>query len=286
MGTFRDLVESKGKEEMNEGEVPHHQVMQKIRDGEWEAMHDVKPGRHLDIIVHHSSGKKTRKQIQVGTINEESEMNNFRDLVEAQLNELSKATLGSYIEKAHRSSINHAVSLGKKRADADDVDRFTNRHMSDKYEMRDQIKKSLGADNKSQEKDMHKVRKREYGIYLATKRLVKESISEATEKGADHYKEYGEDAHASHLMGKRSEGLADDAKTDHERYKHFSDAAGHYGDRDHAVATHLRSTGNHEAAANHYDQAYQWKHRQVQHMRSAVEAHAHHVRKSMNDLVY
>jgi len=87
-------------------------------------------------------------------------------------------------------------------------------------------------------------------------------------------------------MGKRSEGLAADSKLDHERYKHFADAAGHYADRDHAVAQHLASNGDHEGAGNHYRNAFNWKHRQVQHMRRSVEEHAHHVHKAMNSLVY
>lgn len=90
-----------------------------------------------------------------------------------ELDELSKKTLASYTKKAADSMGNAAHSLGKKSERADEVDRMTNRHMPDKYNVRDNLKKSLDADEKSQRKDRHTIGKRIVGISQATDRLSK-----------------------------------------------------------------------------------------------------------------
>ena len=91
-----------------------------------------------------------------------------------ELDELSKKTLGSYVRKAADSMGNAAHSLGKKSERSDEVDRMTNRHMPDKYNVRDNMKKALDADEKSQRKDREVIGKRMYGIKQATSRLSKD----------------------------------------------------------------------------------------------------------------
>jgi hypothetical protein len=93
-----------------------------------------------------------------------------------ELDELSKKTLGSYVRKAADSMGNAAHSLGKKSERSDEVDRMTNRHMPDKYNVRDNMKKALDADEKSQRKDREVIGKRSFGIRQATQRLTKEEV--------------------------------------------------------------------------------------------------------------
>ena len=52
------------KEIHEAAEVPHSHVQKKIKDGEWEAMHDVRVDRHLEVIDH-SNPKKPRKFVYV-----------------------------------------------------------------------------------------------------------------------------------------------------------------------------------------------------------------------------
>jgi len=91
-----------------------------------------------------------------------------------ELDELKKSTLASYVRKAADSMGNAAHSLGKKSERSDEVDRMTNRHMPDKYNVRDNMKKALDADEKSQRKDREVIGKRMYGIKQATSRLSKD----------------------------------------------------------------------------------------------------------------
>lgn len=90
------------------------------------------------------------------------------------LDELSKKTLGSYINKAANSA---ALSYGKHKeleAAADEVHRFTNRHMKNKFKEQDRIKDALGASMKDVEAHRTKAVKRIDGIAKATSRLTKE----------------------------------------------------------------------------------------------------------------
>lgn len=97
-----------------------------------------------------------------------------------QLDELSKKTLGSYVTKAaHNMAVNHGARMTKS-AEADEVDRFMNRNipggMQPKYKAVDDMKKTLGADNKSI-MDLHfKIGKRAKGIDTAVKKLTKEDV--------------------------------------------------------------------------------------------------------------
>jgi hypothetical protein len=96
------------------------------------------------------------------------------NFLQEELDELKKSTLASYVRKASDSMGNAAHSLGKKSERSDEVDRMTNRHMPDKYNVRDNMKKALDADEKSQRKDREVIGKRMYGIRQATSRLSKD----------------------------------------------------------------------------------------------------------------
>lgn len=94
---------------------------------------------------------------------------------DAELFELSKKTLGSYTRNAASSMGNAAHDLGQKKAEADEVDRMTNRNMKNKYIAQDSIKKSLEVDDDSQSKLRRTIGKRLKGIDKATARLTKEN---------------------------------------------------------------------------------------------------------------
>jgi len=110
------------------------------------------------------------------------------------LDELSKKTLGSYIEKAANSGAIHHADVVKKKETADEVDRFTNRNdMNDKYAERERIKKSLGASNADINNSYRKVSNRFTGLGRAVKRLTKEEVEELDEAiGAKDKQDEGE----------------------------------------------------------------------------------------------
>jgi hypothetical protein len=134
-----------------------------------------------------------------------------------QIDELSKKTLSSYTRKAASSMGTAAHDLGQKKAAADEVDRMTNRNMPNKYAVRDQMKKALGADHDAQSKDQNTIGKRLKGIDKATARLAKEE-SELEEKlvggqkKLDHNKNGKIDAHDFHLMRKKKKMQQEEAE--------------------------------------------------------------------------
>lgn len=103
-----------------------------------------------------------------------------------ELDELSKNTLGSYVKKAASSLSKASHDLGDKRAQSAEVDRFTNRHMPDKYNAQDKMKDNLGVSHKAQEKDVSTIVKRTKGIGSATNKLTKEQVEEIEALAAKH----------------------------------------------------------------------------------------------------
>ena len=103
-----------------------------------------------------------------------------------QLDELSKNTLGSYVRKAATSLSKASQDLGDKRAQSAEVDRFTNRHMPDKFNAQDKMKDHLGVGHKAQEKDLKTVLNRHAGIRLAANKLTKEQVEEIEMLAAKH----------------------------------------------------------------------------------------------------
>ena len=103
-----------------------------------------------------------------------------------ELDELSKATLGSYVNKAASSLSKASHDLGDKRAQAHEVDRFTNRHMDDKYNAQDKMKDQIGVGYKAQSKDVSTIVKRTKGIANAAGKLTKEQVEEIETLAAKH----------------------------------------------------------------------------------------------------
>lgn len=89
------------------------------------------------------------------------------------LDELSKTTLGNYVKKAATSmAVTHAKKV-QKDTEADEVDRFTNRHMNNKFGDQEKIKDMIGA-SQSERYDLHrKTMKRMSGIGKAADKLSK-----------------------------------------------------------------------------------------------------------------
>jgi hypothetical protein len=96
----------------------------------------------------------------------------FKELPEEfeQLDELSKATLGSYIKKAAGSAAYNAMQHGKKKAEQDEVDRITNRHMS--FGDKDKVHAALKTTHRDVEEPREKAGKRIAGINMAVKKIV------------------------------------------------------------------------------------------------------------------
>lgn len=99
-----------------------------------------------------------------------------------QLEELSKSTLGKYVNAASVDMWSRGHNLGKKRAASAEIDRFTNRlDMKDMHDTRDKLKKATDSDSESIEKERHKGILRSRGITNAVKKLTKEETEMNTQ---------------------------------------------------------------------------------------------------------
>jgi hypothetical protein len=105
---------------------------------------------------------------------------------EVQIDELSKGTLASYVKKAAGSAANNAMEHGKKKAEQDEVDRLTNRHMS--FGDKDKIHKTLKTTHRDVEAPREKAGKRIQGINRAVTKLAKEEVEQITEVNANQIK--------------------------------------------------------------------------------------------------
>jgi len=105
----------------------------------------------------------------------------FKELPEEfeQLDELSKATLSSYIKKAASSAANKGMEHGVKKAEADEMDRVMNRHMS--FGDKDKVRDIMKTTSRDVEKPREKAMRRLQGIDRATDRLTKEEVEELDE---------------------------------------------------------------------------------------------------------
>ncbi len=151
------------------GEQSHHNVYQR----EWgngedrptvsiRHLKNIHPG-HTNALKHYLSGKTK--------LTEETLVERYRRATgRATLTELSRATLGSYIKGASNDVANKAVEYGTKKAERDEVDRITNRHM--KYADKDTIHKALKTTSDDVEGPRVKAAKRIGGIAKAVKKLT------------------------------------------------------------------------------------------------------------------
>lgn len=96
------------------------------------------------------------------------------DLSEEQLDELSKKTLSSYIGKAASNYGGIGYDIGHKNAQSDEIERFTNRNMEDKYNNQEHLKKMLNVNNKTLNKLRSKGKKRLTGIETAARKLAQD----------------------------------------------------------------------------------------------------------------
>lgn len=105
------------------------------------------------------------------------------------LEELSKTTLASYVKKAAGSAAYNAMEHGKKKAEQDEVDRMTNRHMS--FGDKDKIHQAMKTTHRDVEKPREKAGKRIAGINKAIGKLTKEQvIDNAIEKFMPELEDY------------------------------------------------------------------------------------------------
>jgi hypothetical protein len=88
-----------------------------------------------------------------------------------ELDELSKKTLGSYISKASDNAASHAVKYGQKKAEADEMDRLMNRHMS--YSDKDKVRSIMKTTSDDVDAPRQKAAQRLRGVDLAVKKLSK-----------------------------------------------------------------------------------------------------------------
>ncbi len=88
-----------------------------------------------------------------------------------ELDELSKKTLGSYISKASDNAATHAVKYGQKKAEADEMDRLMNRHMS--YSDKDKVRSIMKTTSSDVDAPRQKAAQRLRGVDLAVKKLSK-----------------------------------------------------------------------------------------------------------------
>jgi hypothetical protein len=132
-----------------------------------------------DELSYHGSKSSVKKAVLNHYSDDSSEAKALHPHVfkeETQLSELSKSTLGSYVKKASNDMANKGAAIGKKQADADEVDRYTNRHMSNQSDERENMKKAVGASGAEINKVRSSAIKRTRNIGKAVDRLTKESM--------------------------------------------------------------------------------------------------------------
>jgi len=156
-------------------------------------MHTRMPGEaseYSSIIKTHQDGKPLQNQWggynTLRTGKTAYVKKHFDKLDEEVITELSKGTLGSYIKKASNDVASKAVEYGTKKAERDEVDRITNRHM--KYADKDTIHKALKTTSDDVEGPRVKAAKRIGGISKAVNKLTSEDVQldELAEEAVTH----------------------------------------------------------------------------------------------------
>ena len=91
------------------------------------------------------------------------------------INEISNKTLGSYIKKASTNAADHAYKLGHKKAENDEISRFTNRLMPNQSGERDRLEKHFGVDSNSTNATRRNLSKRINGVNTAANKMATQS---------------------------------------------------------------------------------------------------------------
>lgn len=99
----------------------------------------------------------------------------YSPVTEQMLDELSKKTLASYVDKASQSAADKAFEYGKKKAEADEMDRVMNRHMN--FSDKDKVRQIMKTTVKDVEEPHRKAGRRLQGITRAATRLAKEDLN-------------------------------------------------------------------------------------------------------------
>lgn len=90
-----------------------------------------------------------------------------------QLDELSKGALVNYVKKASSDIHSRGMTQGKKQAQSDEVDRYTNQNgMKNSFKARDAMKDEIGANYKDIENVNHKATRRYIGIHKAVDKIA------------------------------------------------------------------------------------------------------------------
>lgn len=100
-----------------------------------------------------------------------------------QIDELSKSTLASYVKKAAGSAANKGMEHGVKKAEAEEMDRVMNRHMS--FSDKDKVRGIMKTTTKEVEKPREKAMRRLQGIDRAVNKITKEEV-ELTQEEIDN----------------------------------------------------------------------------------------------------
>lgn len=112
------------------------------------------------VLAHASSLKKIKEEVE-------------------QIDELSRKTLASYVKKAASSAANKGMEHGAKKAEADEMDRVMNRHMS--FSDKDKVRDIMKTTTRDVEKPREKAMRRLQGIDRAANRLANEEVEQIDE---------------------------------------------------------------------------------------------------------
>ncbi len=153
-----------------------------------------------------------------------------------EIDELSRKTLGSYVKKASISAADKGVEHGTKKAEADEMDRVMNRHMS--FSDKDKVRNIMKTTVKDYEKPREKALRRIQGIGKAVNRLTRE------ESGLDLARTV-----LNNIRNELAEGV--------EGIDEALDAAARYGQHHVAIKDLLKSIDQH--VRNHKDEALKHK---------------------------
>ena len=167
---YKDAMAAKRKKQFEDGLVAYKKLVK------WPPMPVSKEiQQYKDAMA-----AKRKKQFEDGLVAYRKSLGgpknkNVNEDIE-QIDELSRATLGSYVKKASNSVASKAVEYGTKKAERDEVDRITNRHM--RYADKDNVHQALNTTSDDVEAPRVKAAKRIGGINMAVDKLVKESLLE------------------------------------------------------------------------------------------------------------
>lgn len=193
-----------------------------------------------------------------------------------QLDEISKKTLSSYVKKAASDLANKGASIAKKQSDADEVDRYTNRHMPNQSDERERMKKAVGADHETINKTRYGAIKRNKGISKAVDRLAKEEYEMISEEDI-----YG--AAQKHL------DLANAAKSKGNKAAYHLHMADHHDymtqwhdskGRSREAEKHADKAAGHEQAAHDMKEEVELQ-EAADKMQQLRDAHARHEKKAI-----